>query len=370
MNGQLFFLITILLLNVNLITVSHQAGSCPDPDVNDGPYIFNQDGKIRIWWIKSNMLREDFVTQKNFKEIKNRFNFLFDYRDLTDSSLLIPTPRQIYRKVDSIAVLSDIHGEYYTYVNLLKANDIVDENLNWNFGKGHLVVLGDVFDRGEMVTEVLWHLFGLGKKASRAGGMVHLLFGNHEFMVLNQNLSYTNDKYRKVEEISGARYFDFYSKNSVLGKWLRSRPLVITINDIIFVHGGISIEMVHREIGLSRTNQSFSKMIAGKEIRSIQEFEQLSFLIKNNGPLWYRGYFTDGYFTESRLDSILGFYGKNHIVVGHTPDSTIKSRFYNKILGVDSGIGNGNSGEMLIIKDGIFYKGSFTGRRTELSAVY
>ena len=221
-----------------------------------------------------------------------------------------------------------------------------------------------------MVTEVLWHLFGLEKQALRTGGMVHLLFGNHEFMILNQDMRYINYKYMKVEEISGTKYIDFYSKSSVLGKWLRSRPLVITINDIIFIHGGISIEMVHREIRLSRANQFFSKLIAGTEIKSDQQIDELSYLINANGPLWYRGYFTDSNFTENRLDSILAFYGKNHIVVGHTPDSTIKSLFYNKILGVDSGIGNGLPGEMLIIKEGIFYKGCATGKRTELLTTY
>ncbi len=63
--------------------------------------------------------------------------------------------------IDSIGIITDIHGEYSTYLNLLNANGIIDNDLNWKFGKGHLVIIGDTFDRGAMVTEVLWHLFGL-----------------------------------------------------------------------------------------------------------------------------------------------------------------------------------------------------------------
>jgi len=100
---------------------------------------------------------------------------------------------------------------------------IIDKNLNWKFGTGHLVVLGDTFDRGDMVTEVLWHLFGLEKQAAKAGGMVYVLLGNHEALVLNKDLSYLNEKYKEVEVISNTNYFDLYSENSVLGRWLRNR---------------------------------------------------------------------------------------------------------------------------------------------------
>ncbi len=108
--------------------------------------------------------------------------------------------------MDSIGVITDIHGEYNIYIDLLKAAGIIDRNLNWKFGKGHLVVLGDIFDRGSMVNEVLWHLFGLEKQAEKAGGMVHVLLGNHEFLVLRKDLSFINEKYKEDEAISGIRY--------------------------------------------------------------------------------------------------------------------------------------------------------------------
>ena len=89
---------------------------------------------------------------------------------------------------------------------------------------------------GDMVTEILWHLYSLEKQAARAGGMVHYILGNHELMVLDEDLRYINEKYKQVEAISGIKYSDLYSENSVLGKWLRSKPVMVTINNIIFVH--------------------------------------------------------------------------------------------------------------------------------------
>jgi hypothetical protein len=365
MKKHLFFPLISLFLYLNSLAICQSEERYPD-SINDGPYIFNVNGMLKVRWINNNILREDSIMPGNFARIMNEFKLLCAYNDLTANYPLKANYRQSYRKIDSIGVIADIHGEYNVYINLLKTNGIIDENLNWIFGKGHLVVLGDIFDRGNMVTEILWHLFGLEKQAAEAGGMVHVLLGNHELMVLDQDLRYINKKYEKVEVISRTKYFDLYSENSVLGNWLRSKPIAITINDIIFVHGGISIEMIKRNMSIQEINKMFFTKIVGKEINNNIESNNLKFLNSGFGPVWYRGYFTETNFKESRLDSILDFYGKKHIVVGHTSFKEIKSYFNSKILGVDAGIMNNEPGEMLIYKKRLFYKGSITGKRTQL----
>jgi hypothetical protein len=365
MKKQLLYLIICLFLSLNSYA-TYYSGGCYQDSINDGPYIFYVNDNLKVTWIKNSALKEKLITPENFAEIKKRFNLLCNYKDLTDSYLLKPVLDRTFRKIDSISVISDIHGEYDIYINLLKASGIIDKNLNWKFGKGHLVVLGDVFDRGEMVTEVLWHLFGLEKQAAEAGGMVQVLIGNHELLVLSKDLRYINEKYKEVEKLSGTKYFDLYSENSVLGKWLRSKPVMITINDIIFVHGGISIELVNRSLSIRQINNLFSNKIIGKDMELVCEDEELLFLSDTFGPIWYRGYFTDATFCESRLDSILDFYNKKHIVVGHTTYKDIQSHFKNKILGVDAGISMDQPGKMLIYKDGFFYKGYSTGKRIKL----
>jgi len=365
MKKHILYLLIIQFLNINTYAICHSHGGTLD-SINDGPYIFKLDDKLSVKWIENNILREDHLRPISFAFLKNNFNFPFSYKDLTDTYSLKAKSNQSYSRIDSIGVISDIHGEYDIYINLLKAMGIIDEELNWKFGKGHLVVLGDIFDRGDMVTEVAWHIFGLEKQAAEAGGMVHVLLGNHEVMVLSKDLRYINNKYNKVEEISNTQYCDLYSENSVLGKWLRSKPVVITINNIIFVHAGISIEMVNRNLRFKQINQIFSDRIIGQEMQSINEDKDLAFLNEDNGPLWYRGFFTDASFSESRLDSILDFYDKKHIVVGHTFNKDIESLFNNKVIGIDAGIMYKLPGEMLIYKNGFFYKGLSNGRRIKL----
>jgi hypothetical protein len=362
---QLLFLLFGLQLPPDPHENRNSGGNDPDL-INDGPYIYQINNKLKVGWIENSVYREDYIAQDNFNVIGSDFNLSCNYKDLTNTYLLKPDYNQVYTNVDSIGVITDIHGQYGIYIDLLRETGIIDEKLNWNFGKGHFVVLGDMFDRGNMVTEVLWHLFGLERQAEKAGGKVHVLLGNHEFMVLRNDLCDINEKYGRVEEISKTGYADLYSEKSVLGKWLRSKPVVITIDNIIFVHGGISREMIQRNLHFKQINRLFTNNIIGKNQWDVHEEELLKFLNEASGPLWYRGYFYDPDFCESEIDSILDFYGKKHIVVGHTPNETITSLFDNKILGADTGIAQHKPGEILIYKDGAFYKCINTGCRVKL----
>lgn len=361
----------ILYLLISVITIirSFGAGNTGKPDekpVNDGPYFVKVLDNIIVRWIENGQFREKFISQGSFPEIRRSFNLSFSYDDLIDSYSVRPDFRQSYKRVDSISVITDTHGEFETYIRLLKANRIIDQNLRWSFGHGHLVVLGDIFDRGDKVTEILWHLFGLEKQASDAGGKVHLLLGNHELMILGNEPGYINSKYRAVERISGMSYPGIYSPNSVLGNWLRTRPVMISINDVLFVHAGISMELVKNNLKVKNVNSIFSNIILGNKNQKAKDTETLSLLTGEQGPLWYRGYFKDSGFCESKIDSILTFYNKKHIVVGHTPAKTTMTLFNTKIIGADTGIMYDLPGEMIIYKKGTFYKACPYGSRTRL----
>ena len=355
----------ILCLTMSAV---HDPANVKTDQLNDGPYIRKVNNKFKINWIENGTLREDYIHAGNFKEIRSAFNLMFDYHHLRETFLTSPDYNQSYHHADSICVISDIHGAYNSYIDLLKAGGIIAKDLNWNFGGGHLVVLGDISGKGDMVTEVYWHLYGLEKQAARAGGKVHVLLGNHELLLLRKSLMDLNEKYKKVETVFNKDYSDFYAENTVLGRWLRSRPVVITINNILFVHGGISYEMVRRKLTPRQINRLFANRIIGKDPETVYSNELLKFLSHTNGPLWYRGYFEDADFCENKLQPILDFYDKEHIIVGHTTCLEIDAIFNNKIIGVDAGLQYKQSGEMLIYSNGSFYRSTRTGSRIRIES--
>jgi len=84
--------------------------------------------------------------------------------------------------------MSDVHGQYNAARELLLNAEVIDENNRWVCGEGHLVIVGDIFDRGPDVTPTLWLIHNLQQEAERAGGRVHFLLGNHETMILGNDV--------------------------------------------------------------------------------------------------------------------------------------------------------------------------------------
>jgi hypothetical protein len=333
--------------------------------IEDGPYIFRKD-KTVAKWVENGYFKQKNIDQDNFEELKSKFNLNFDYKDLVKTYSAGPDHRHQVRRADSICAITDIHGEYDKYLALLISQGIIDEKLHWKFGKGHLVVLGDYFDRGDKVTETLWHLFGLEKQAEKMGGKVHVMLGNHELMVFDEDVRYINNKYRAVEKITGISYPGLFSDATVLGKWLRRKPVIVSVGDIIFVHAGLSTKIINKKLPIEEINKLFFQMLVAREVESERDMNNLTLLTEEYGPIWYRGFFEDADFTESSIDSVLSFYKKKHVIVGHTTAEEFQHLFNGKIIGIDAGIGSKNDGAVLIIKNDEFYQGTLSGERIRL----
>ncbi len=236
-------------------------------------------------------------------------------------------------------VVADTHGEYEILVQMLSAHRVVDPALQWNFGKGRLVILGDVFDRGPHQTEILWLLYALEAQARKAGGGVHLVLGNHETMVMRGDLRYLHAKYQQTAAVFGvSSYSALFSADSVLGQWLRSKPAVLKLNDYLCMHGGISPELVERKIALADINAVVRTLLGESIFDTDAERDRAVFLMGSNGPLWYRGYFpNDGApaaASAQDIDRIREFFGVHTILVGHTTVPTITPLYQGKVIAV------------------------------------
>ncbi len=357
------FIISFILFH--LLTFSF-ANTDANENYNDGPYFFRLEEKIVGMWIEDSTLIQKIITPDNYPNLQSKFNFKFGLAELQQYYTIPMDYAQVYEGVDSLVAFSDIHGQYDLYLRLLQANGIIDKELNWSYGSGHMVIVGDVFDRGPKVTEVLWHIFGLEKQAQQAGGKVHFVLGNHEFMALNNDLRYIHEKYKNTEKLTNISYDQLYSANTVMGEWLRSKPVAIKINDMIFAHGGLSPTLVNNNISIEKINRTFTSQIIGRNKAEILSDEFLELMYRAKGPIWYRGYFRDDNFTEQSIDSVLNYYTANHAIVGHCSFDSVTTRFNHKIFGVDTSIKNGENGEVLKWNSKGYFKGTLSGEVKEL----
>ena len=318
-----------------------------DAIISDGPYIFIEKNKL----IKKSIINSEVISS-----------------DLDKSSydtLYLPE-KSTYNNVKKIIALSDIHGQYDLTIELLKNNKVIDKELNWNFGKGHLVIAGDIFDRGDKVNEVLWLVYKLEIQAKNDGGRVHFVLGNHEFMVLQKDLRYIHKKYIESSKLIGLEYDQLYNDKTILGRWLRSKPSIIKINNNVFTHGGVSEEfLINRGVDFEKINLMMRYYID-------TPLEQMNSSIYDlyNGDkslIWYRDYFKEygEDLTDADISKILKMLNTKHIVVGHCSYDQVVQLYNNKIFGVDSSIKNGKYGEVLLIKKRKFFRGTLKGELIE-----
>ena len=177
--------------------------------------------------------------------------------------------------INRVVAVSDIHGAYDALVPTFQEAGIIDENLNWSGGDTHLVITGDLLDRGPGSRQIMDLIMRLEREAVRAGGQVHQLLGNHEVMNLIGDIRYVSDSeyaafiedesaqereywYQQfkqnqpadADELSVRAEFDqkappgffghrrAFRSDGYYGKWLLEKPLMIVINGTAFVHGG------------------------------------------------------------------------------------------------------------------------------------
>lgn len=354
----------LLLLLALLASAGPRAqDAAPDALPPDGPYLLYDHGELVAYWVDTD--RRSFSQAALGEPLPDfptfRPELIDPRRDFGQ-----PTSGN-YQNISRVAAMSDIHGQFDVAATLLRRQGIVDDSLHWAWGDGHLVIVGDIFDRGPRVTETLWLIHNLEIEAARAGGRVHFLLGNHETMILEGDDRYVNSRYRTTCGLLRRRYRELYGAQSYLGRWLRSHPLLVRINGNVYVHGGLSREMVRQVDDITQLNDIYHRYLIDEDTRvARQKSSRLDLLYGREGPLWYRGYFSRDAVSQRDIEYILGRIGAERIVVGHTSFQAIQSFYRGRVLAVDSSMKFGSLGELLLIENGKLYRGLLDGRRKRL----
>lgn len=307
---------------------------------NEGPYIFKlNDSVVKINYIKGDS--ENGYGMKNKIVDVNKDTIIRCYYQLDSSSFSfrlrrnISTPQITYKTNSQIIALSDIEGNFKTFKDFLITHKVVDNDLNWTFDNGHLVLVGDFIDRGYFATQVLWLIYKLDYEAIKHGGRVHYILGNHEIMNMQGDHRYAPSKYDYISSILDKRQFELYDNNSVLGDWMSTKNVVEVINGNLFVHGGIPLVIAENKISLKEINETsrlnyYSKYYPKKG----ESLSRKLILSPETSPCWYRGYFDDNY-TEEKTQILISEYKIQKVIVGHTIQSRVGLKLNNKIIGID-----------------------------------
>lgn len=238
-----------------------------------------------------------------------------------------------YEMPGRMLVLSDIEGDFTAFKMMLTGAKVIDSQFNWSFGDGHLVLVGDFFDRGLNVTECLWLIYKLETEAAAAGGKVHFILGNHEIMNLQGYTDYVRKKYFANAALIGEEYRFWFDDHSELGRWLRSKNAVEKIGDYVFCHGGISPELVATELSIARINQ-LARQYIDIPVENLKDSMAKAVFDTKTGVFWYRAA-AKNLISASDMEQITSFMNAAHIVVGHTLQADITALYDGRLICID-----------------------------------
>ena len=277
--------------------------------------------------------------------------------------------------VDRVVAVADLHGDCDRFVFILAhpAVGLVDADLRWTGGKTHLVQLGDIMDRGTDARKIFDLLIRLEKEAEDAGGMVHVLLGNHEemnitgialdypdYVTVEQFVSFLPDEFRADREAEYLKTLppeerkraedegldvmvddglaSFWKKimarkdpeaqraylsgfNKAYGDWLIRKNAVIKINDVVYAHGGISESYSRRPIHeINSALRSELEFFQGRmrDPRNFSRSFRPRIVYDPDGPLWFRGLGTKNERSaQEEIDRTLANLGARTMVIGH-----------------------------------------------------
>ena len=322
----------------------------------EGPYLFYEnDSILDVQYIRGNKEDGFYVTQKKHSTSAPIEASCFFPLDSSSFEFTITTdfeiPASTYEDAAPVMAISDIEGGFKTFRDFLIANEVINDSLEWTFGKGHLVLLGDFVDRGWSVTQVLWFIYKLEQDARRQGGNLHYIIGNHELKNMQGMYMSAAERYYAVAAILGKQHHHLYDSSAFMGRWLASKNSIERINGHLFVHGGLHPDLASSDISLEEINvicrKNYFLTYFPKPEKTIDQLV----LSNKTGISWYRGYFTED-LEQEEIDKTLAHFGATTVVVGHTLQSKVTSHYDGRVIGID-------------VKHGKDYRKSWPNQRSE-----
>ncbi len=207
---------------------------------------------------------------------------------------------------ERLIAIGDVHGDLDDFCVILRRTGLANEQNHWTGGRTTLVQTGDLVDRGPKSRDVMDLVMRLEEEASKAGGRVIPLLGNHEVMNILGDLRYVppqsyaafadndSEKRRDAAYQQYAAWYESHAKslpvlkqpvfpttkeewiakhppgfleyreafapNGNYGRWIRRHATVAQIGGVLFVHGGISSGTA--SLSLDQINSLVTKELA------------------------------------------------------------------------------------------------------------
>lgn len=325
------------------------------------------------------------------KEIPNLLSSFIDtFVDFSVSGLFLlppppppsppPPPPTHLPSPNRLIAIGDLHGDLNKTKQALRLAGLIDISDRYIGGSTTVVQIGDVFDRGGDEIKILYFLEKLKREASRCGGNIITMNGNHEIMNVEGDFRFItkggNEEFRvwlewfrfgnklkslcegleqprdplegihvacsgvREEFVDGlrARVAALRPNGPISRRFLSQNTTVLVVGDSIFVHGGLLPD--HVSYGLERINEEVRDWVNGFNGRFSPQYCR-----GRNALVWVRK-FSDEVAQNcdcSTLEHVLSTIpGVKRMIMGHTIQAAgINGACDNQAIRIDVGMSNG-----------------------------
>lgn len=262
-----------------------------------------------------------------------------------DSASRLPAPARL-------VAIGDLHGDLAATKAALRLAGAIDDADRWVGGELVVVQTGDQLDRGDDEQAILELLERLQDEAKAAGGALHVLNGNHEFMNALGDLRYvTPGGFADFADAPGSTIDDpkleaaladvpdearprlaAFLPGRYWSKLMADHPVILIVGDTVFAHGGVLPKWA--ELGPDTINAQAREFLLG------ERREPPAAVVDPEGPVWTRVYSANPDADACRtLDEALDILGAKRMVVGHTVhEEGVFSACEGKIWAIDVGL--------------------------------
>ncbi len=267
-------------------------------------------------------------------------------------------------RVRRLVAIGDLHADIDAARLAFQLAGATDRTGAWIGGDLTVVQMGDVIGRGSDDLAVLNFVLDVRAKAKAAGGVVHVLIGNHEVFAARPDHRWVNpDAFEAFDSVPGLNLRHPRLSRVPANERARSAafmpggpyalhisafPAVLRVGDTIFAHGGVTPKWAR--YGIAAINDDVRAWLLGRtdEPPATQGLDDGS---ADDGVMWSRHFAA---FPEEEacamLKESLTILGARRMVVAHTVRPKIVPRCQEQVWPIDVGISRYYGGALQVLE--------------------
>ncbi|MEO7909341.1 MAG: metallophosphoesterase [Roseiflexaceae bacterium] len=221
----------------------------------------------------------------------------------------------VTQRTQPIFVIGDVHGQFERLLGLLLNVGLVGSTMTWIGADASLWFIGDLFDRGPDSIDVVDLVMRLQSEATKVGGHVGVVLGNHEVMILTAQRF--GGHFLSEWEWNGGSKADLARLTPQHLAWIAQLPAMAHVGELLLLHADATFYTNYGR-SVAQVNQALRLVLQSHHAAAWNRLLEL--FCERRAFADTRA---DG---AARAQQLLSTFGGRRLLHGHTPISS-KSSF-------------------------------------------